>query len=417
MDTVKFMIFLILIFPLLISVDSQFWFHLIVIIPFLFAVNIFVYVFSFLFQKEENGQKFYLLFSLLSSLFLPFLSIYKNGANNFFELLSKDSFIYSLSDLTPCSSLLIAIGRIFYFSSVNNRFFNKTKIWFCVYNHSCIFIFQFIFYSIILILFQNRIFEKLYHDLIVAIFFRRKIIKELEELSLQSNNSDNSDNTLITNSENNYTTIITNLIKNYFVCRGKNIRAVDKMNLKLEANEKFGLLGYNGSGKTTTFKSITNEIFFDEGEIELFKKKISKDFNEIRRNIGYCPQENALFEYLTVEELLSYYIQLKNVNESINEISEKFGLKKYLKTWCTNLSGGNKRKLNFTIALMNYPKILLLDEPSTGVDPDSRRIMWKNINELSYNIEEYNLIISTHSIEEAEILCDTVSWLKLGQFV
>ena len=417
MDTVKFMIFLILIFPLLISVNSQFWFHLIVIIPFLFAVNIFVYVFSFLFQKEENGQKFYLLFSLLSSIFLPFLSIYKNGANNFFELLSKDSFIYSLSDLTPCSSLLIAIGRIFYFSSVNNRFFNKTKIWFCVYNHSCIFIFQFIFYSIILILFQNRIFEKLYHDLIVLIFFRRKIIKELEELSLQSNNSDNSDNTLITNSENNYTTIITNLIKNYFVCRGKNIRAVDKMNLKLEGNEKFGLLGYNGSGKTTTFKSITNEIFFDEGEIELFKKKISKDFNEIRRNIGYCPQENALFEYLTVEELLSYYIQLKNVNESINEISENFGLKKYLKTWCTNLSGGNKRKLNFTIALMNYPKILLLDEPSTGVDPDSRRIMWKNINELSYNINQYNLIISTHSIEEAEILCDTISWLKEGKFV
>ena len=189
------------------------------------------------------------------------------------------------------------------------------------------------------------------------------------------------------------------------------------MNLKLEANEKFGLLGYNGSGKTTTFKSITNEIFFDEGEIELFKKKISKDFNEIRRNIGYCPQENALFEYLTVEELLSYYIQLKNVNESINEISEKFGLKKYLKTWCTNLSGGNKRKLNFTIALMNYPKILLLDEPSTGVDPDSRRIMWKNINELSYNINQYNLIISTHSIEEAEILCDTISWLKEGKFV
>jgi ABC-type multidrug transport system ATPase subunit len=66
---------------------------------------------------------------------------------------------------------------------------------------------------------------------------------------------------------------------------------------------------------------------------------------------------------------------------------------------------------------MSYPKILLLDEPSTGVDPDSRRIMWKNINELSYNIEEYNLIISTHSIEEAEILCDTVSWLKLGKFV
>ena len=155
------------------------------------------------------------------------------------------------------------------------------------------------------------------------IFFRRKIIKELEELSLQSNNSDNSDNTLITNSENNYTTIITNLIKNYFVCRGKNIRAVDKMNLKLEGNEKFGLLGYNGSGKTTTFKSITNEIFFDEGEIELFKKKISKDFNEIRRNIGYCPQENIFYDELTVKRMLKIYQRLTGINLNIEELCEK----------------------------------------------------------------------------------------------
>ena len=85
---------------------------------------------------------------------------------------------------------------------------------------------------------------------------------------------------------------------------------------------------------------------------------------------------------------------------------------KYLKTVTTKLSGGNKRKLIFALALMNNPKMLLLDEPSTGVDPESRRIMWKNINRLERTNQEYNMILSTHSMEEAEILCDTVSWLK-----
>jgi ABC-type multidrug transport system ATPase subunit len=333
------------------------------------------------------------------------------GGNNFFKYLSENTFIYTESDLIPSSSLLIAIGRIFYFSLLKGGgIYNENKLKYCIFNHTMIFIIQFFIYAFILLLFQKRFFEKIYHEIIVSIFFRRAILNEMQ-------NSISDNRIIISDNEKKYTTKIINLIKNYFICCGKNIRAVDKMNLSLEPNEKFGLLGYNGSGKTTTFKSITNEIFFDEGEIELFNKKVTKNFNEIRTNIGYCPQENALFEYLTVEEILLYYIKLKNVNESIKEISERFGLEKYLKTWCTNLSGGNKRKLNFAIALMSYPKILLLDEPSTGVDPDSRRIMWKNINELSYNIEEYNLIISTHSIEEAEILCDTVSWLKLGKFV
>ena len=100
---------------------------------------------------------------------------------------------------------------------------------------------------------------------------------------------------------------------------------------------------------------------------------------------------------------------------SIKEMGEKYGLNKYLNTKYENLSGGNKRKLCFAISIMNKPKILLLDEPSTGVDPESRRIMWKNILELNLT-HKYNMILSTHSMEEAEVLCDTVSWLKEGKF-
>ena len=137
----------------------------------------------------------------------------------------------------------------------------------------------------------------------------------------------------------------------------------------------------------------------------------------VRQFIGYCPQENALFSHFTVHDTLYFYCQLKGVKEPVEDIANRYGLGKYLKTVTTKLSVGNKRKLIFALALMNNPKMLLLDEPSTGVDSESRRIMWKNINRLERTNPEDNMILSTHSMEEAEILCDTVSWLKKGNFV
>jgi ABC-type multidrug transport system ATPase subunit len=195
------------------------------------------------------------------------------------------------------------------------------------------------------------------------------------------------------------------------------LRAVNNLYLGLEANEKFGLLGFNGSGKSTTFKCITNELIYEEGLINLFGNNTLNSFENIRTIIGYCPQENPLFDFLTVKQTLEFYKSLKKSKISINEICQKFNLEKYINKYCINLSGGNKRKLTFAISLMNYPRILLLDEPSTGVDPESRRIMWKNINELSNNQNQYNMILSTHSMEEAEILCDNVSWLRSGNFI
>ena len=120
---------------------------------------------------------------------------------------------------------------------------------------------------------------------------------------------------------------------------------------------------------------------------------------------------------MKVKEMIKFYSELKTSNESIESICAKYGLSKYLDTYTVNLSGGNKRKLIFALALMNKPQLLLLDEPSTGVDPESRRIMWRNINELSNTGHQYNMILTTHSMEEAEVLCDRVSWLKSGNFI
>ena len=214
-----------------------------------------------------------------------------------------------------------------------------------------------------------------------------------------------------------FSTRITSLTKTFFPCCKPNVRAINNLYLGLEPNEKFGLLGFNGSGKTTTFRAITNEILYDSGSISLFNFDTKTQFESIRTMIGYCPQINPLFDFMKVKEIVKFYSELKNCNENIESVCERFGLSKYLDTYTVNLSGGNKRKLTFAIAMMNRPSLLLLDEPSTGVDPESRRIMWRNINELSNSGHQYNMILTTHSMEEAEILCDTVSWFKAGNFI
>ena len=214
------------------------------------------------------------------------------------------------------------------------------------------------------------------------------------------------------------TTRIVGLVKTFYSCCGRrNVRAINHLYLGLEPNEKFGLLGFNGSGKTTTFRAITNEILTDAGSVSLFGFNTKTHFERIRTMIGYCPQINPLFDFMKVKEIIKFYSELKTCDESVESICQRFGLGKYLETYTINLSGGNKRKLTFAIAMMNRPSLLLLDEPSTGVDPESRRIMWRNINELSNSGHKYNMILTTHSMEEAEILCDTVSWFKAGNFI
>ena len=136
-------------------------------------------------------------------------------------------------------------------------------------------------------------------------------------------------------------------------------------------NEKdsFGLVGNNGAGKSTLFKAITKEIRLDSGSIYIFNKNINENFNEIKRYIGYCPQTNPLFDYMTVKEIIEFYIKLKKSNTKAKIICEKFGLgseEEDMKKLCMELSGGNKRKLSLAIAMMNNPKILLLDEPTSS---------------------------------------------------
>ncbi len=439
-DILKVLIFEILLLPILLFQNIRFLYVLLVIFVCLISFIFFVYIFTFFVNKEEEGVKYFLIVGNALAVGLFYFSVIriviyylvKNSLDELVQNLINGNYIFSECDLVPFSSIMFLIIRYFItmLLTEGNEIFLKLTL-----KYLLVYFFQIIVYGCLLMLIESGIFGKILNAILVKLSFSKLIIDKSENKDGNKLIEENSitENLISTETREEYknknlneqkekannvsmTTRIINLTKSFWVCCGNNIRAVNQLNFGLEENEKFGLLGFNGSGKTTTFKSITQEILYDSGEIYLFGKEINHDFKSIRKIIGYCPQENAIFDFLSVEETLNYYMILKNIKLSIKEISEKFGLVKYLNTICKNLSGGNKRKLTFAISILNSPKILLLDEPSTGVDPENRRIMWKNIMNLGLNGNKFNMILSTHSMEEAEILCDTVSWLKNGNF-
>jgi ATP-binding cassette subfamily A (ABC1) protein 3 len=439
----------------------------------------FIYFISFFCNKEDEGAKILFIFVFGFLIIITALSIMY--PTQLYKYSSSFTELYKLNvmDLTPVTSMGLSFLRLiisFTFWDVADKtavlfkdFFNfdlklkqihgfyRPKYYlFTNYIAQTV---NFIFYSLLLILAESGYLGKIIHKIeLYLINITRSYASEEKASEEFISNNNNLISPLVEKNPNNeikkddiiikgdgknkknsskdplnniyvqkekekvnnnkdLSTKISKLRKTFFVCCGKNVRAINDLYLGLEPNEKFGLLGFNGSGKTTIFRALTNEILTDSGTVNLFGYDNQRQFKYIRTMVGYCPQINPLFDFMKVKEIIKFYSELKTSPESVEMVCAKFGLSKYLNTYTINLSGGNKRKLTFAIAMMNKPTLLLLDEPSTGVDPESRRIMWRNINELSNSGHQYNMILTTHSMEEAEILCDTVSWLKAGNFV
>jgi len=204
-------------------------------------------------------------------------------------------------------------------------------------------------------------------------------------------------------------------------CKKGNV-AINNLNFCVEPGECFGLLGLNGAGKTTTFKCITQEIGPTNGNIVVFGKEISGNFNELNKIFGYCPQFDAIFEHLTVYENLEFYATIKGIKRNLIRQVVTFMIMEMSLTEFTNkisgrLSGGNKRKLSVAISMLGNPPIILLDEPSTGMDPEARRFMWSVIHKMSTKGRKSSVIMTTHSMDEAETLCKRMGIMVNGEFV
>ncbi|EGZ19833.1 ABC transporter lipid export ABCA family [Phytophthora sojae] len=203
------------------------------------------------------------------------------------------------------------------------------------------------------------------------------------------------------------------------VYRGGKV-AVRNLSFGLKRGECFGFLGINGAGKTTTMKMLTGDELPTHGTATLGGFDILTQQIDVRRQIGYCPQFDALFELLTVREHLELFASIKGVPRSqlndvvVDKISQ-LNLGDFENKLAGSLSGGNKRKLSVAIAMIGNPRIIFLDEPSTGMDPVSRRFMWDVIADISTRGKNSTIVLTTHSMEESEALCSRVGIMVGGR--
>lgn len=208
---------------------------------------------------------------------------------------------------------------------------------------------------------------------------------------------------------------ITNLVKRYgdFV-------AVDHLNLSVSEGEIFGLLGPNGSGKTTTINCLLSLLRFDKGTIEIFGREMSPTAYDIKRNIGVVMQNVAVFDQLTVRENIDYFCGLYITEDAtrkrlVDEAIAFVGLESFQKSIPKKLSGGLLRRLNIACGIAHKPKLILLDEPTVAVDPQSRNAILEGIRAL--NAQGATVIYTSHYMEEVEQICTRIAILDKGKVI
>jgi ATP-binding cassette subfamily A (ABC1) protein 3 len=187
------------------------------------------------------------------------------------------------------------------------------------------------------------------------------------------------------------------------------IKAVDDINFSIPPSTVFALLGPNGAGKSTTISLIRGDLHPDHhgGDVLVEGISVTRRRAEARRHLGVCPQFDAM-DSMTVSEHLHFYARARGVSDvehNVNAIITAVGLEPYRHRFALKLSGGNKRKLSLAIALMGNPAVLLLDEPSSGMDAASKRVMWRTLEAVT---KGRGMLITTHSMEEADKLADSV---------
>jgi len=214
---------------------------------------------------------------------------------------------------------------------------------------------------------------------------------------------------------------IDRLVKRYYDARNRSdVVAVDDISFSVEPGEFFGLLGPNGAGKTTTINAMVGLAQITAGSIALFGHDVERDWRAARATVGLAPQEYNFDRYLNIRDVLIYqagYYGLRGpaVRRRADDLLERFDLTGKARQPYTRLSGGMKRRLTLARALMHEPRLLILDEPTAGVDVELRIELWTFLKELK--AAGTTIVLTTHYLEEAEELCDRIAIIEAGKVV
>ena len=203
---------------------------------------------------------------------------------------------------------------------------------------------------------------------------------------------------------------VKNLVKKY-----GDFTAVDDISFEVYEGEIFGLLGPNGAGKTTTLEIIETLRDKTSGEISVDGFSIDKDADDIKKRIGVQLQAAGYYPNLNLSELIVLFSGLYGINKTPMEMLGKVALTEKAKAKYKDLSGGQKQRFSIATTLINDPRIIFLDEPTTGLDPQARRNLWDLIREIRDN--GTTVVITTHYMDEAEVLCDRVAFIDGGKVI
>jgi ABC-2 type transport system ATP-binding protein len=197
--------------------------------------------------------------------------------------------------------------------------------------------------------------------------------------------------------------------------------AVDNLNLTIGMKEIFGLLGPNGAGKTTTISILCNQIAASSGEIYIDGKSLNNDREHFKKIIGIVPQEIALYPKLTANENLKFFGNMYGLHgtqltKRIKESISQFGLEAKLNKRISTFSGGMKRRVNLIAGILHKPKILFLDEPTVGIDVQSKNVIIQHLQDLNQT-EGTTIVYTSHMMDEAERFCTQIAILDMGKII
>ena len=210
---------------------------------------------------------------------------------------------------------------------------------------------------------------------------------------------------------------VKDLQKSYLRPENKNesFNAVDGISFNIKAKEIYGILGPNGAGKTTTLEMLEGLKDINSGKAMINGIDVKKHPYKVKKIIGVQLQANEYFDKLDLSELLILFGKLYSEDIDYMDLLEKVGLSDKVKAKPKQLSGGQKQRFSIACALVNNPKILFLDEPTTGLDPQAKRNLWKLVKELNYL--GMTIVLTTHNMEEAEYLCDRIAIMDGGKII